>query len=147
MLPTKRCGRCKETKCVTDFSFNRAQRDGYAGYCRKCVSETRTSRSSQVRRTEHRIEKYGLYPSLTQLILKSQNYKCPGCGRSITEAICETDHDHKTDKVRGFTCKDGCNQAMGNTEDNVKTLRNLANYLESGHFALQSYQPMYGDGI
>lgn len=52
---------------------------------------------------------------------------CEVCGND--GKICY-DHDHKTGNFRGWICG-GCNRALGMVRDNPKTLRLLADYLES----------------
>ena len=43
------------------------------------------------------------------------------------QGLC-VDHDHKTGQVRGLLCK-GCNVALGETKDNVETLKGLIEYV------------------
>lgn len=53
--------------------------------------------------------------------------QCEICGSMGT--IC-FDHDHKTDKPRGWICR-RCNLALGLVKDNIETLKEMVNYLKS----------------
>lgn len=37
--PMKTCSCCKQNKLLIEFSKNRAQRDGYCGHCKTCISK------------------------------------------------------------------------------------------------------------
>ena len=67
-----------------------------------------------------------------QLAGRPKAKKCEVCGSS--NRIC-FDHDHKTNKFRGWICN-GCNSALGHVKDSLITLYKLAAYLEA-HTVLQ----------
>lgn len=72
---------------------------------------------------------YKLTPEAHAAILKAQDYKCPICHCELTEENMHTDHNHKTDRVRGITCRKH-NNGMGFFDDNPELLRAAADYLE-----------------
>jgi hypothetical protein len=83
---TKKCSKCASIKCVSEFSKNRVQSDGYNHYCRKCDSD---------RKKEYRI----LHPDIgkkerrerTHKVLKEvilrYGGKCEECGETRIEAL------------------------------------------------------------
>lgn len=54
---------------------------------------------------------------------------CEACGK--TGKIC-FDHCHERNVFRGWIC-DSCNVTLGRMRDDIKALRDLANYLERFH--------------
>jgi hypothetical protein len=63
-------------------------------------------------------------------LYEKQKHRCAGCGRQLDFSfLTHVDHNHTTGKVRGLLCK-GCNNAIGETRDNPRILRALADYLE-----------------
>ncbi len=55
-------------------------------------------------------------------MLAAQDYRCALCGTHQDELTCSClDHDHNTNKVRGFLCR-GCNLALGHFKDSVSGL-------------------------
>jgi hypothetical protein len=84
-----------------------------------------------------KLKKYNPLPDLDV-------YQCPHCHRTQKE-IFETgswvntkdnkvcflpDHDHNTGEFRGYICQD-CNTVIARAKENVQTLRNIADALES----------------
>jgi hypothetical protein len=55
--------------------------------------------------------------------------KCELCGRG--GSIC-FDHDHKTNKFRGWICRK-CNSALGMAEDNIQTLELMIEYIKNNN--------------
>lgn len=104
-----------------------------ASYIAKGFPVDNKSRDYYLRRTyQITLEEY-------KAMLKQQDYKCAICGKSLTTARVEVDHDHKIEKlhgvrasVRGLLCGGkywGCNRRLGRVE-NPKWLRSAADYLE-----------------
>ena len=54
---------------------------------------------------------------------------CGALGSDFKKGLC-LDHDHKTDKFRGWICT-RCNSALGFVKDSPELLRRLAYYLEN----------------
>lgn len=59
-------------------------------------------------------------------MLAAQNYVCPICSRVIV-ASAHRDHDHKTDALRGYLCRN-CNLGLGNFHDDSVLIRQAAAY-------------------
>ena len=75
--------------------------------------------------------RYGLTQQAYEELLINQKFSCAVCKVHMSETtkqgLC-VDHDHKTGQVRGLLCK-GCNVALGETKDNVETLKGLIEYV------------------
>jgi hypothetical protein len=72
--------------------------------------------------------KYGITIKQRNRLLRAQGYRCAGC-RAKKDDYWNTDHCHRTGKVRGVLCRP-CNLALGFAKDRPAVLRRLANYLE-----------------
>jgi hypothetical protein len=64
-------------------------------------------------------------------LLQSQNNKCAICNNDNPSKIksFDTDHCHKTGKVRGLLCHN-CNVGLGNFKDDINYLKSAISYLE-----------------
>ena len=73
---------------------------------------------------------YGLSLNQYTLLLRSQNYKCAICKKSIKSVgtLC-VDHDHKTEKVRGLLCRN-CNSILGLAKESIVILSNAIKYFK-----------------
>lgn len=107
---------------------------------RKWYNNNPACRREHVWKTSGIDMRYWSYDKYIEMF-KNQNGKCRGCGyklvlskREISEDSCvaHVDHDHTNGRVRGLLCR-GCNQALGNVEDNMETLIHLVDYLKSYH--------------
>jgi hypothetical protein len=76
-------------------------------------------------------QKYGISIKERNTLLRLQGYRCAGC-RKKKDGHWNTDHCHRTQKVRGVLCRP-CNLALGFASDTPSTLRRLADYLEKVH--------------
>lgn len=86
----------------------------------------------QLKNTEYRLKKrYGIgMPEYLELAEK-QDRACAICGSEcLTGMWLAVDHDHETDKVRGLLCFK-CNTGLGHFNDDPKTLRKAAEYIEN----------------
>jgi hypothetical protein len=75
---------------------------------------------------------YGITPDIWEVLFADQNHACAACKSPTSgrkNGQWRTDHDHATGKVRGILCN-GCNIALGQTQDDPLRLRLLAEYLE-----------------
>ncbi len=92
--------------------------------CSSCVSKH--IRSSELGRIRLSCGKYGITDLQYIQAEFDQDRKCAICKQSKP---LEIDHCHKTGKFRGLLCSN-CNKVLGMIKDNIKTLREAANYLE-----------------
>lgn len=73
---------------------------------------------------------YGLSYEDWLKIWKNQDGKCAICGEIFTKpSNAYTDHDHKTDEIRGLLCRK-CNFGIGLFNDNPELLMNAIRYLQ-----------------
>jgi len=121
----KKCGRCKtafegskdyeETERIMDNHFCRShqpgkQEDNFQAWCRTCNSSL------------HYFYKFGITKETAEAKLASQGGLCDICrsaivimigtGQKIYENAALLDHEHNSNKVRGFLCAK-CNALMG----------------------------------
>lgn len=124
----KHCPRCEQTLPLEKFAGNRASSDGATTYCKPChnaVSKANRERKHGSTREYHLRRRYGIGQADVDAMLAEQGGLCAA---SKTDEPKHVDHDHKTGRVRGMLCF-LCNQALGNTRDDVKRLRGLIDYL------------------
>lgn len=77
--------------------------------------------------------KYNITREEYDKLLVNQNNRCKCCGKEggiENKQMLHLDHCHKTGKIRGFLC-DNCNRALGMVKDNINTLQEMINYLNS----------------
>ena len=125
------CTTCKEDKHFTEFSPDYIKPDGHLRIITMCLGCNRIKdkkRSPKSRRKEQLKRIYGVTDSTVKRLIKDQNSKCGGCGRTSKKLM--VDHNHETQEIRGMLCGN-CNTAAGLMNDNPEYLRNLAKYLES----------------
>lgn len=119
---TKPCKVCKEVKPVLDFSPN-AGSTARRNTCKPCALH-------QSKVTAH-LRKETPYPDA--------DYSCPVCTSKADELAYATgkrktiwflDHDHTTDKFRGWLCL-RCNIAAGQLRDDPDNAKRLSEYLSN----------------
>ena len=74
----------------------------------------------------HLKSKYNLTPQEAIELLERQNKLCAICKEQPATDI---DHDHATNKVRGYLCQQ-CNHGLGNFKDNKQYLQSAIGYLK-----------------
>lgn len=126
----KKCQKCKVVKSTSEFHKNRAQPDGFAGYCKPCKSDSQN----------HRQRRYQLSENDYQNLLDSQSNSCSICGTTDSGfkkgAGFAVDHNHNCCPgiyscgrcVRGLLCN-SCNWGLGHFKDNPETLISAVAYL------------------
>ena len=91
--------------------------------------KTRSEYSVMLRR-----KKNGFTEELFYRRIKDQDNKCAICDKDFDENVFmrkkSADHCHKNKIARGVLCRK-CNLMLGNSEDNIKTLKRAIEYLES----------------
>jgi hypothetical protein len=58
VLPLKRCGKCKDTKALTEFGKHKSRKDGLQGYCRQCSRNAIREAARKIRATPEGREKH-----------------------------------------------------------------------------------------
>jgi Recombination endonuclease VII len=109
----KRCGKCGETKPLSEFPARRSS-------CKVCFGE--------YQRSYARKRAYGLTVDDVAGMLAAQRGRCAICRVQIALENLDIDHDHATGKVRGLLCG-RCNPAIGMLKDDPKVIRSAIRYL------------------
>lgn len=121
------CSKCKVEKPLSDFSKDSSKKRGYCSQCKSCKSEASNRWYHRVKDSEDwktRVRRYRVKFNYG-IALESVPKNCQVCGS--TKKIC-VDHDHKTNRVRGFLC-DNCNKALGFVNDDTNVLMELIRYV------------------
>lgn len=109
----KWCYCCKQWLHKTKFLKDNSRGDGLSNHCRECNSAKGTA------------SRYKISIELARR-LRSGEERCQICNR---ERKLEVDHDHKTEKIRGYLCS-GCNSALGLLSDDKNLFIKCIEYLE-----------------
>ena len=130
-LIVKKCCTCKKILLLCCFSTAKSKRDGKQSRCRECckIVQRRIRKENVTKIKETRLLKeYGITLAQQNDLLQSQENKCAICF-SLLGPRANTDHCHKTGKVRGMLCYP-CNAMLGYAKDNIETLQNAIEYLK-----------------
>lgn len=73
--------------------------------------------------------KYGVTSEAHEQMYLDQNRCCALCGEPVPYDKIVTDHDHKTNKIRGLLCQ-RCNLGLGVFGDTLEGFRRATQYLE-----------------
>ena len=121
----KNCSKCKKLKSMTptEFSPDKRAKDGFSSACRDCCRKANNN--------SRMLREYGISLKDKDVLLAAQNNICPICQKPNP---IDTDHDHKTGKVRGILHKH-CNKALGLLGDDVETIIRAASYVATGGVA------------
>lgn len=146
---TKICSKCKKEKPLSEFYKDRNGRSKYGCRpdCKQCNKQTqfqykqknrrKTNRQrSEIRATWSADKKkeeglktnYGLTLKQHKEMYIKQNGCCAICKQNLSYDRAMTDHNHKTDKVRGLLCQ-ACNIGLGYIERDG-FIKNALKYLE-----------------
>ena len=80
-------------------------------------------------RDARRLKKYGITAEDWDILFERQGKVCAICRTQDPEKRgWQTDHDHKTKKVRGILCN-SCNNGLGRFKDNSEALIRASQYL------------------
>ena len=120
MSDTKLCNYCDQEKEIALFELTG---HGYLrNICRKCRHKRK--------KPKHLARTYGVSYQHLLMIKESQDYRCAICGthdENTTRGLV-IDHDHDTNKVRGYLCEP-CNRGIGFLRENTKVLAKAIEYL------------------
>lgn len=111
-------------------------------YCYTCEKKRKRNRYTYESTRDLNLRmNYGITLAEYNVLLESQGGVCAACGgkemvrpgRSKRAAdstpMLNVDHCHRTGKIRGLLCS-GCNQALGNLNDDISRIKALLAYLE-----------------
>lgn len=114
----KRCISCERILQALYFHRNKNAPDGLVNECNDCV------------RNKMLLKAYGITFQQYLELLEKQNGCCAICKeKPKIGKLLATDHDHKTNKVRGLLC-DNCNAGLGWFRDRTELLISAVQYLE-----------------
>ena len=108
----RECKKCGKTKKLEDFPINNTLA---SGILRKHTCNRCRGHQSKVRAKLHKENKR------PKLIV------CPICDKETHKVV--LDHNHLTDKFRGWLCND-CNNALGKFNDDIVFLKKAIKYLK-----------------
>ena len=136
-MPNKKFYKCKNVYPATPeyFHRNKAQRDGLSVECKICGNKRRrkdyyNDKESWLKKLRIRNwkVKYNITPKEREKLYINQNGKCAICSTPWDYIKINTDHNHKTGKVRGLLCPK-CNLGVGYL-DNKNWHNNALKYLK-----------------
>jgi len=133
---SKVCSKCKKSYPRTKkyFYVNKRHKDGLASACKKCTRPIRkkyeqSEKGRATKRKYYHTEKgkivyqkaykkyqYGLSLEQHKQLYLNQNGCCAICEISVPYDKMNTDHNHKTGKVRGLLCR-SCNTRIAGMDD------------------------------
>jgi hypothetical protein len=119
---------CRE--CRVEKPLDRYEKTGH-GYFRKICMSCRSAR----KRTRRLPRQFGISYQDLLMMKEEQDYKCAICGihEENTTTRLAIDHDHKTNRVRGYLCNN-CNRGIGLLKDDVEVMKRAIIYLERDSF-------------
>jgi hypothetical protein len=124
------CMKCHKTKPENEFP---ADYETFGNMCKDCMriaSNNRRMRQdaeARIRKTVvPQYRKYGLEPEQIAALLKQQNGICAICSKTGRLVL---DHDHKTNKARGYVCP-VCNILLAGL-DNQEFLAKAQEYIKN----------------
>ena len=133
----KTCTRCKEEKpATTEYFYWRNDHQILRSECKVC-RDTLNKEYYELNKVKvqdylyfYNVErKYGITKDEYATLWKMQEGRCKICEEVFNqETRPHTDHDHKTNKVRGLLCA-SCNKGLGHFKDNPDLLLLACDYL------------------
>jgi len=135
MGKTKECTNCHQVKLLFEFYPSKTYKDGRQSICKACSTQkvatynkNHPDKSKFSARKAQIKQSYGLLYEDWLKLWETQDGKCAICGESFDRpGAANTDHNHKTNKVRGLVCR-RCNIGLGYYE-NTKRMIESINYL------------------
>lgn len=116
---------CKNTKHASRKRWAKEHREYLNEYRRRKYKENPLQSKNWELKT-----KYGITLKEWKEMFEKQGKACAICGVPVpnTKNVWHTDHDHKTEKVRGILCGK-CNAIIGFSGESISTLQATINYL------------------
>jgi uncharacterized protein YlaI len=116
-MGTKVCSKCGVNKGRTEFYRDHKNKSGLFAACKPCIISTRYF--TKYNKTEGELKK----------LFKKQGSKCEICRRKLSWGTKHVDHDHLTNRLRGFLCSD-CNTSLGKLGDTLEGVMRAVKYLQ-----------------
>lgn len=121
----KRCSRCGEIKSIKEFHLQNNKPSGLRSHCKRCRAET------------IQIKRYGITLKEKEEMILGQDGRCAICKDFLPKitpvgggkANPQTDHDHKSGRIRGILCP-RCNTGLGSFKDSCVLLQLAIGYLQ-----------------
>jgi len=138
-MPVVACNQCGTVVDKSTSHVNRSLKVGYKVYCGlDCFRISMSLKTKKVYGLSYRNRKR------EEIAGRPAPDKCEVCGGSESKnrngkSRMHFDHDHKTDRFRGWICGP-CNRVLGLVKDDSERLRDLAEYLER-HNAIFGEEP------
>ena len=145
--PTKSCYRCKITKTLEEFHFDKHTKDGHVNICKGCARSRDRAKYGRVREKQitdarrwnithpeqyldYQLRRtYGITLVEYNAMLADQGGVCAICG-GVDKAALSVDHDAETGHIRGLLCGH-CNRAIGMLRHDPARTRAATAYLEA----------------
>lgn len=151
MKTARTCGKCGETKVLSEFPNSKNASSWCRACCRDNAAKWRTehpdetlaadraragrNQTPDARRAQllyRLLKKYGLTIEEYEALYEAQDGVCAICKCPPEEAgrweRLMVDHDHETQEVRGLLCQN-CNSGLGHFRDDPELLRRAVLYL------------------
>ena len=126
---------CGSMLDLSNFSNNKATKDGLSRICRKCdyVKRKAHNKKNPTKAKEWELmSKYGITLEEYKSMYLSQEGKCTICTKEYRVLV--VDHNHDTGSVRGLLCSN-CNTGIGLLQDKPINLKRAMDYLlEKGYY-------------
>ena len=107
------CSNCKKKKPLNKFHRDKTNKGGHKYKCKECSKAYfLTEKGKQTKKANHLKNRYNLTLKQHKQMYLSQNGCCAVCKVSVPYDKMDTDHSHKTNKVRGLLCR-SCNIYTG----------------------------------
>lgn len=123
--PSKGLGLCGS--CYSKQLYKKKRAAGTDPYSKNPEKARMTRRRNSLKKL------YGITLEEWQRMFDSQEGKCAICGFRVAS---ETDHCHRTGKVRGLLCS-SCNLSIGALEESIVTLESAIKYLKRNEEAYE----------
>lgn len=132
----KYCPTCGETKALSDFGRNRANKSGVADYCKPCHNKVMAANKQKNHGSERSYLLKRRYGLTAEDVAERQMLQLRRCLICLKEGALHVDHDHASGKFRGLLCF-SCNNGLGQFKDDPDMLRKAADYLEGAEIVAE----------
>lgn len=132
----KICPHCHKTlpRTLEFFYVDKSHKDGFSSWCGKCNNQRRhdylkTPKGKLSSKASRLKCAYNLTLEQRKNMYVQQNGCCAICGKPVPYDEIDTDHNHKTNKVRELLCRE-CNLFSGRVENNLELVYKIMDYLK-----------------